>query len=943
MAKHVILESYSFTPSTRTIVVNGKYIRAEQLLLVTNVTRNIVIYNFSDPDLGFTACTPTATLGVETTTIVLAYNTTAHSSTDKLSILFEETYSEITPSETLMDPVGKMRTSTPQSLIDTDFEYGTQPTKWESISTLNLRPSAFYDATVALLGISNITSSGTTVTVTTTSTLGLAVGTPFFIIGTYDTANADGWWVVDTISTNVSFTYRTFVAPTQISSTLLDSSKTYVFAGTFYTGSSIPIAANAGTAMTLNGTILTCTTTNEHGLNVGNHVFIVGTTGVTGVNGTWAVATTPTKNTFTISTALTGTITTTTTSLYSRTQGYVTHRAFDGGVQFSNQLASHGYQVTRQTRRYFRYQSGKGIQFSTGTIFKPSLQVDTITSSGTTVTITTKYPHGLAPGAYISVSGCIETAYNGIFLVATVANVLTLTYTAATTPSAATATSNATSGIFTVAPSSWYGSANRVGMFDYQNGFFFEFDGQTLYVVKRSSTTQLSGTIAATNGSSSIVGTGTAFSTQLKPGDYVVIRGMSYLVSNISTDTAMNIYPEYRGTTIVARGILSKTLEIRVPQSQWNIDKADGTGYSGFTLDLSKMQMFYIDYSWYGAGAIRFGFKNNRGEVMYVHRMVNNNVNTEAYMRSGNLPARYEVNTIAPYTYLTQTLANTALSGSDLFVSDTSRFPASGTVIVSSNTATTGAIEYITYSGKTSTALNITGRAAAGGTGSAQTFTYSAVAPQKVELYSPAQASTISHWGSAVSMDGRYDDDKSLVFAAGINTPAIFNSTTVRRPLIALRVSPSVDNGFIGLLGQREIVNRMQLILRQMDVYTTLAAFKIDLVLNGTFGGTLPVWTAVGGSSLAQVAYFTNTDNTVVSGEIILTFFTNLGGVTQQELALVRDMGNSILGGGNTTSLAGVLNKFPDGPDVITVCASPVISTANASLISRLSWTEAQA
>ena len=89
MAKHVILESYSFTPSTRTIVVNGKYIRAEQLLLVTNVTRNIVIYNFSDPDLGFTACTPTATLGVETTTIVLAYNTTAHSSTDKLSILFE--------------------------------------------------------------------------------------------------------------------------------------------------------------------------------------------------------------------------------------------------------------------------------------------------------------------------------------------------------------------------------------------------------------------------------------------------------------------------------------------------------------------------------------------------------------------------------------------------------------------------------------------------------------------------------------------------------------------------------------------------------------------------------------------------------------------------------------------------------------------------------------
>ncbi len=52
MAKHVILESYTFTPSTKTIVVNGKQIRQEQLLLITNVTRNTVIYNFSDPNLG---------------------------------------------------------------------------------------------------------------------------------------------------------------------------------------------------------------------------------------------------------------------------------------------------------------------------------------------------------------------------------------------------------------------------------------------------------------------------------------------------------------------------------------------------------------------------------------------------------------------------------------------------------------------------------------------------------------------------------------------------------------------------------------------------------------------------------------------------------------------------------------------------------------------------
>ena len=33
----------------------------------------------------------------------------------------------------------------------------------------------------------------------------------------------------------------------------------------------------------------------------------------------------------------------------------------------------------------------------------------------------------------------------------------------------------------------------------------------------------------------------------------------------------------------------------------------DGTGPSGYNLDLSKMQMYYIDYSWYGAGFVRWG------------------------------------------------------------------------------------------------------------------------------------------------------------------------------------------------------------------------------------------------------------------------------------------------------------------------------------------------
>ena len=96
--KHVIIEQYAFTPSTKTIVVTGKYIRQEQLLLITNVTRGTVLYNFSDPSLTGTITNSVSTsTGLETTTIVTAYNTASHSSTDKLAILVEETYTEITP------------------------------------------------------------------------------------------------------------------------------------------------------------------------------------------------------------------------------------------------------------------------------------------------------------------------------------------------------------------------------------------------------------------------------------------------------------------------------------------------------------------------------------------------------------------------------------------------------------------------------------------------------------------------------------------------------------------------------------------------------------------------------------------------------------------------------------------------------------------------------
>jgi len=50
---------------------------------------------------------------------------------------------EISFPKEFIDPVTKLRVSTPENLIDTDFEYGLQPTKWETVELINNTPSFF--------------------------------------------------------------------------------------------------------------------------------------------------------------------------------------------------------------------------------------------------------------------------------------------------------------------------------------------------------------------------------------------------------------------------------------------------------------------------------------------------------------------------------------------------------------------------------------------------------------------------------------------------------------------------------------------------------------------------------------------------------------------------------------------------------------------------------
>ena len=699
---------YLFDASAREVIIPGG-IQREQLILITNVTDNKVIYNFSDPELTATTYSiQTDIRNVTTTRVVLAYDTSSMSDTDDLQIVYDDFEETVKPAETYMDAVNKQRNSAPQSQIDTDFEYGIQDTKWEALSMINNNPFAYKSLDpIVITDVQAVEGERTiTVSVDTNQSTRPSAGHAIYIQDTTFPA-ANGVFIVDSTSGTTDFTYTAKSEWTIGSGGIWQSARTALYSAIHYTGSSIGgtiTLASAGGTM-LGSVQADCT--QAHGLEVGNEIAVSGSSG-TNVNGSWTVARveSPTRFFYYPDGNPSGGINSGTIKLYPRPQGASIHRSFDGGVKFSTNSISKNQQAIRQTKRYFRYQSGKGVAFSTGSILEPSiLNIDSITSSGTTVTVVSEDAHNVSRDSTVDVRGVSDNVYNGVFQVTNVIDPYTFQYVASSTPSIATA-----GGEYSVTPVNSYGTNLEIGMMDQQNGIFFRWANGQLSVVRRSGTFQLSGRISVSNGSTlvssftSANGQSTKFSKQLNPGDYIVIRGSTYRVDGIISDTQLVIFPDYRGPNddgqLAAQNlIVTKIVETEWLQSDWNLDRCDGTGKSGYNLDPTKMQMFYMDYSWYGAGFIRWGFRALDGDVIYAHKIPNNNQNTEAYMRSGNLPARYEVNTIPPSTITSKTFSS---ADSTLYVADApTDFPDSGTLRVKRTTSGTGGVqEYVTYTDK---------------------------------------------------------------------------------------------------------------------------------------------------------------------------------------------------------------------------------------------------
>jgi hypothetical protein len=130
-------------------------------------------------------------------------------------------------------------------------------------------------------------------------------------------------------------------------------------------------------------------------------------------------------------------------------------------------------------------------------------------------------------------------------------------------------------------------------------------------------------------------------------------------------NTENGVFLERDGTAvyIVRRTYVSgSAVDTRVAQADWNGDKLNGTGDSGFTLDLTKAQIFWQDFEWLGVGSVRCGFVIN-GQVIICHTFQNANNLTSVYMTTAILPIRYEItNTGASTGAILKQICSTAIS-----------------------------------------------------------------------------------------------------------------------------------------------------------------------------------------------------------------------------------------------------------------------------------------
>lgn len=114
--------------------------------------------------------------------------------------------------------------------------------------------------------------------------------------------------------------------------------------------------------------------------------------------------------------------------------------------------------------------------------------------------------------------------------------------------------------------------------------------------------------------------------------------GLRQRIGYYDKDNGMYLQLLGNVVSFVRRSSVSgQVVETVIPQSDWNYDKMNGRGPSGYVLDISKTQILFIDIEWLGVGSVRIGFVTN-GKFNICHEF-----------HHANLPSSEQINTSLPY------------------------------------------------------------------------------------------------------------------------------------------------------------------------------------------------------------------------------------------------------------------------------------------------------
>jgi hypothetical protein len=321
--------------------------------------------------------------------------------------------------------------------------------------------------------------------------------------------------------------------------------------------------------------------------------------------------------------------------------------------------------------------------------------------------------------------------------------------------------------------------------------------------------------------------------------------------------------------------------------------------------------------------------------MIQVHRMKQNNVNDEAYMRTGNTTVRYQAINESARDRLAATMTNSQTS---MTLVDASRFPSTGGIVLVDS-------EYISFTGKAGNVLTGLTRAATFSMfvgGSTKTFSGGAAAVHavgngfnSVTLISCTCSPIINHWGSSYIMDGNFDTDRGYYFNYAATGIALTSGQT--KTAFFLRLAPSVSNSIAGQFGDRDLINRSQLLLQQLQIQSDQSVQVYGILNPGNIDASSLTWTAVNTTALGSQPSFaqvsTSSSTTASPGEQNFSTLGQPAGFAQIDLSNLKELTNSAIGG---------YSNYPDGPDVLAVVVKNLTTnTATANI--NLFWSEAQA